>query len=240
MQAKNQLDWWVILMKEWKVARKFDRQARLYAKQREQNAMAFYRKKLIPYAHGKVLELAVGAGANFAYYKAGVHVTAVDISPKMLEKAKEGATEAGVQATFQLGNAETMSFPHETFDTVVSTLSFCGYEDPLHMFAQVSRWCKRGGTILLMEHGISSHAFIATLQKWLDPCTKKIIGCHQNRDMMNLIENSPLELVHCENYLKGMLHLVRARPKSRNFYYESDCVRIERIICNESHSPKDK
>ena len=67
------------------LARKFDRQAKIYRRQNQNNRFAAYRRRLLKGISGNVLELAVGAGANFAHYAKDVHVTAVDISGKMLE-----------------------------------------------------------------------------------------------------------------------------------------------------------
>src|SRR5699024_12282686 len=69
----------------------------------------------------------------------------------------------------------------DLFDTVVSTLSFCGYDDPLQMLALANQWCKPGGTILLMEHGISRNRLLSLLQNMINPVAKWIVGCHQNR-----------------------------------------------------------
>lgn len=201
-------------MDDGKISKKFDRQANLYERQRERQALSTWRRKLIRHAHGNVLELAVGAGANFSYYKRDVHVTAVDISPKMIEKAKEGASLAQVPATFIVSNMETAQFPDKEFDTIVSTLSFCGYEDPLRMLKQITRWCKPGGTVLLLEHGISSNRLIAPIQKVIDPLAKRMIGCHQNRRIIELLDQSALQVVHHETHVQGMFHIIRAIPTS--------------------------
>ena len=66
----------------------FDKQANIYEKRRKDQSQAKWREKLLSSAKGKVLEVAVGAGANFQYYPSGVEVTAVDFSGEMLKKAK--------------------------------------------------------------------------------------------------------------------------------------------------------
>lgn len=198
-------------MEDQKIMRKFNRQARLYEKEREYQLLSTWRKKLIPFAHGNVLELAVGAGGNFPYYSRDVHVTALDISQNMLKKAEEGARFAQMDATFILGNAETIHFPNRQFDTVVSTLSFCGYDNPLRMLERVNDWCKPGGTISLLEHGISSNEWIASLQKVFEPLAKRLIGCHQHTPIIEYINKSPLEIVYHEAHLQGIFHLIRAK-----------------------------
>ena len=201
-------------MRERKLAKKFNRQARMYEKQRKNQTLKKWRQQLIRHAHGNVLELAVGAGANFPYYQKDVQVTGIDISPKMIEKAKEGASFYHIDANFLVGNVEKATFENEQFDTVVSTLSFCGYDDPLQMLALANQWCKPGGTILLMEHGISRNRLLSLLQNMINPVAKWIVGCHQNRPIMNLIEQSPLKIIHHETHVQGILQIVRAKATS--------------------------
>lgn len=194
------------------LVRKFDKQARLYEKKRKKQAQKKWRQKLIRSAKGKVLEVAVGAGANFPFYGPDVKITAVDFSPEMLKKAKEAAQEYGIEAEFIQADIENLSFASDSFDTVVSTLSLCGYEDPIQVLNQFNRWCKKDGRILLMEHGISSNFVLASLQKALDPLAYRLVGCHQNRDIMHIIQSSKIVLEKTESYWTDMVHLIWAKP----------------------------
>lgn len=203
-------------MDKSKLARKFDRQARIYEKQRKKGVLRGWRQRLLEQASGEVLELAVGAGANFAYYNPDVQVTAVDISPRMLEKAKEAAKISRIQANFIQADIETLVFPKNKFDTIVSTLSFCGYDDPVRMFNQLGRWCKQDGRILVMEHGISTNPILALVQKGIDPFHYKMIGCHQKRDMMEIIQASNLRIQQHERHWQGIFHLIWATPSTGN------------------------
>lgn len=197
-----------------KLGRKYNKQAWLMARQPDDSKLAEWRHRLLKDAKGEVLELAAGAGANFPFYPAEVEeVTAVDVSPKMLRFADEKARKAQVDATFILGNIEEMDFPHGSFDTIVSTLSFCGYEDPVALFNKLAQWCKPTGTILLLEHGISTNKAIQTTQRILDPINHKLVGCHLKRDMLQLIESSSLRVTHVESHAAGIIRLIWAQPK---------------------------
>lgn len=193
--------------------RKFDKQADMYDKKRVRGELAFLRRRLVGSAEGEVLELGVGAGANLPYYRRDVRLNAVDFSPAMLAKAA-AANEAsyGLAATFIQGDVGSLSLPDQAFDTVVSTLSMCAYDHPERVLSAMNRWCKPGGQILLMEHGISSNKLLAILQKLADPLAYRFVGCHQNRDIMGLISASPLEIKHVEHFMLGMLHIIRCAP----------------------------
>ncbi|TFE31855.1 class I SAM-dependent methyltransferase [Cohnella luojiensis] len=199
-------------MSKEKLIRKFDKQARLYEVRRKKKSERVWREKLISCAKGRVLEVSVGAGANFHYYSKDVQVTAIDFSPEMLNKAKQAAVEIGIQAEFIHSDVESLSFPDESFDTIVSTLSFCGYEDPQSVLGAFQKWCKRDGQILLLEHGISSNRIIGGLQTIVDPLFKKVVGCRLNRDMVQILQQSNLHINKMENYMFGAVHLVWAAP----------------------------
>lgn len=203
-------------MDQTELIRKFDAQARMYEKKRKKQELGAWRKKLLRAASGKVLEVAVGAGANFPFYDPDVEITAVDFSGEMLKKAREAAREHGLKAEFIQADLESVEFSPDSFDTVVSTLSLCGYQDPIRVLNQCSGWCKKDGRILLMEHGISNNAVIASLQKALDPLAYRMIGCHHNRDMMQIIQSSGIVVEKVERYWAGMIHLIWARPDKRN------------------------
>jgi len=47
-----------------------------------------YRKKLVSQTKGKVLEIGIGTGRNLPYYPRGSEIIGVDLSEKMLEKAR--------------------------------------------------------------------------------------------------------------------------------------------------------
>jgi arsenite methyltransferase len=48
-------------------------------------------------------------------------VTGIDITPEMIEKAREGAAELGVSnVTFVVGEAEELPFDDASFDVVIS------------------------------------------------------------------------------------------------------------------------
>ncbi|RKN75840.1 class I SAM-dependent methyltransferase [Paenibacillus ginsengarvi] len=199
-------------MDKEKLIRKFDHQSPIYEARRKRQTEREWRKTLIGCAKGNVLEVAVGAGANFCFYPKDVEVTAVDFSGAMLSKAKESAAASHVRATFMESDIESISFPDNAFDTIVSTLSFCGYENPVRMLEAFSRWCKPDGQILLMEHGLSSNRLIGGAQKLVDPIFRRAVGCHLDRNMIAIFQQSPIQIRRMERYMLSTIHLVWASP----------------------------
>src|SRR6266540_5269737 len=60
--------------------------------------VARLRKNLLAKATGNILEVACGTGSNLPFYPAGSDITAVDLSPNMLEVARKNTIQYGVNA----------------------------------------------------------------------------------------------------------------------------------------------
>lgn len=204
--------WGEIMMEKERQRRIFDKQAAQYDKRREDRQQRKWREKLIGSAEGDVLEIAVGAGANFPYYPSGVTITATDFSEAMLDKARKAAANYQLNASFICSDTEELKFPEYSFDTVISTLSICSYQNPMMVLRSMRRWCKPGGKLLLMEHGISSKAFVSAVQKTLNPLLYRFTGCHQTRSIMDMIRGADIKIEREESYWLDMVHIVWGRP----------------------------
>ena len=90
-----------------------------FTKGTDQEVMVLLELLEVP-AGGRVLDVGCGAGRHaVAFAKAGVSVTAVDVSERLLQVAAEAARDAGVAASFFEVDARQMPFEDE-FDAVVS------------------------------------------------------------------------------------------------------------------------
>ena len=189
----------------------FDKHARMYEKRRNKTTIdTKLRKKLLTDASGDILELSAGTGTNFPLYQNAKSLTAVDFSQEMIRYAKAAANEVPYKCTIIEEDVEKLTFEADQFDTVVSTLSMCSYPHPEFVLDQMATWCKPGGQILLFEHGISSNKIAARLQEKLDPFLSEKIGCHVDRDILQLVTNSSVRINRVENHLLGTFHLIWA------------------------------
>jgi len=120
-------------------------------------------------ARGSVLEIAVGTGRNIPFYPADTRLTAIEISPKMLEIARQRLAAHGRAADLHLGDAQRLDFPDASFDTVVCTLSLCSVADVRRTVAEVKRVLRPGGRFLLLEHVRSPIRAVQVVQRLLEP-----------------------------------------------------------------------
>ncbi|MFD2043432.1 class I SAM-dependent methyltransferase [Ornithinibacillus salinisoli] len=200
-------------MKKEKKIKKYNKQVKMYERNRDNRVLDAWRNKLIQSANGKVLEVGVGVGANFRYYnKESVFLTCVDFSSEMIKSATQAAEYFKIDADFIQEDIETLSMEPNSFDCIVSTLSLCSYSDPVAALNKFNEWCRNDGTILLMEHGLSSNSLLSFTQKLIDPLYLKISGCHCNRDIQKIIEESKLQIHFSESYRSDILSLIWAKP----------------------------
>jgi ubiquinone/menaquinone biosynthesis C-methylase UbiE len=130
----------------------------------------------------------------------------------MIKRASESAADSGIVVEFIQSAVEDLDFEPESFDTIVSTLSLCAYDDPVNVLKRFNRWCKKDGMILLLEHGISRYRFVHWLQDRFDGLQYRKIGCHANRDVMDLVKHSGLQIKMVKRKFLGAIYLVWAKP----------------------------
>ncbi len=132
-----------------RVADRYDRMEALVEKLLFRKA----RRKTIEHAHGTVLEIGVGTGKNLPYYSSKEIVTGIDLSRGMLDQA---ITRASAMKHLDVDlihmNAEHLTFPDDSFDTIVSTFVFCTVGDPHVGLREALRVLKPGGTAIFLEH----------------------------------------------------------------------------------------
>ncbi|SHN05530.1 class I SAM-dependent methyltransferase [Gracilibacillus kekensis] len=200
-------------MEREKRIRKYDKQVKLYENTSKNQKFAGLRKRIIKNAYGKILEVGVGAGANFPYYnKNNVEITAVDFSPEMIKSAKRAASKYQLKVEFIQSDVNDLMIEKDSYDCIVSTLTLCSYAEPIETLNKFSSWCHKGGSILLMEHGLSSNRFLTLTQKVIDPFHNKLVGCHCNRDINKLLDEANLQIDHRERYWSDIVYLIWAKP----------------------------
>ncbi|MBE1440783.1 class I SAM-dependent methyltransferase [Paenibacillus sp. OAS669] len=177
----------------------------------EHYAFGAIRKRLIGQARGKVLEIGAGTGANFKYYKSANQVVAVEPDEVMLKKSLPLAEASAVPIHVVRAGAESLPFEEDTFDCVAGTLVFCTIPDPMAAWREITRVCKPGGHIILMEHVRISHPVWGTLQDWLTPWWKRCCGgCHLNRTTLDDLQQAGLHIIELEQMFNGLFVIAKA------------------------------
>src|SRR6266545_6384803 len=104
-----------------------------------------------------VLDVACGPGlVACAFAAVARHVTGIDLTPAMLDRARALAAENGVaNVTFQVGDVMQLPFADAAFSIVVSRFAFHHLQDPGAVLREMVRVCRPGGRVVVADLTVS-------------------------------------------------------------------------------------
>ncbi len=123
----------------------------------------------------QALDIATGGGHTaLAVAPHVARVVVTDLTPRMLEKAREFLLAQGViNAGFQAADAEHLPFADASFDRVTCRLAAHHFPNVAQSVKEVARVLKRGGLYLLIDcmapDDQELDTFDNTVEKWRDP-----------------------------------------------------------------------
>jgi len=107
-------------------------------------------ERLAPAPGDRWLDLATGTGAIAERAAAaGASVTGIDLSPVLIETAKEKAAAKGVEIDYRVGDVERLDLPDAGFDKVSSTVGIMFAPDHEAAASELARVTAPGGRIAL-------------------------------------------------------------------------------------------
>ena len=170
------------------------------------------RRELFSLASGSVLDVGCGYGSNFEYLTNAAHITGVDVSPVMLDMAREHARGLHLEVDLRQGDVEALDFPDHTFDTVVSALATCSYLNPIAALHEMKRVCKPDGRLLLLEHGRSSWELIGRFQDRSVVSAIQRGGCRHNQEPRQIVQAAGLKVTAAHRSKMGVFHVIQVSP----------------------------
>ncbi len=160
----------------------------------------------------QALEVGVGTGKNLPYYPRDVEVTAVDLSPRMLERARRRASVLGLEVELREMDVQDLAFPDHSFDTVFVTFVFCSVPDPALGLRELRRVCKPGGMLLLLEHMRPGNPILGLLFDLLNPMVVRMMGANINRRTMENIRRAGWRIRVEERLSSDIVWWIEAKP----------------------------
>ena len=170
-------------------------------------AIARQRQKIIPLAHGHVVEIGIGSGRNLPFYDQSKVDKLIGIDPDVhVWKRAKKARDKFYQPLQRLGlSGEAIPLPDACADTVVVTYSLCTIPDPVKALKEMRRLLKPDAQLLFCEHGKAPDAHVQKWQARIDPVWRKIAGgCHSGRDIPALLNAAGLNTIALQQeYIPG-------------------------------------
>ncbi|HEV2562105.1 MAG TPA: class I SAM-dependent methyltransferase [Rhizomicrobium sp.] len=169
--------------------------------------ITYQRKKVVPRAEGRVLEIGFGAGHNLPFYDSSKvsHIWALEPSREMRERAAERVSQSPIHLEFLDLPGEQIPLEAEQADTILITYTLCTIPDVARALGEMRRVLKPQGRMIFCEHGEAPDPGVKRWQDRITPIWKKIGGgCHLARPIPKLIRDSGFRVVDMDTmYLPG-------------------------------------
>lgn len=167
----------------------------------------YQRKKVVPRAEGRVLEVGFGAGHNLPFYDVSKvsHIWALEPAREMRERAAANIAASPIPLEFLDLPGEQIPLEDAAADTVLITYTLCTIPDVTTALGQMRRVLKPSGRMIFCEHGEAPDDDVKRWQKHLTPAWKVIGGgCHVGRPIPKMIADSGFRIEDMQTmYLPG-------------------------------------
>ncbi len=160
----------------------------------------------------RTLEVGVGTGKNMPYYPRNGRITAVDLSERMLDRARRRADRLGIAVDLRPMDVQSLGFADGEFDAVVATFVFCSVPAPVAGLRELGRVTKPGGHIWLLEHVRVNGPVVGRLMDAFNPMVVRLWGAHINRQTVENVRRAGLRLEEVEAARGDLVKLIHARP----------------------------
>ncbi len=168
-----------------------------------------FKQELFSNMDGRVLFLALGTGLDIPTFPPGKHITALDISPKMLEVARprieayDGTIEARVLDVHEL------DYPDDSFDQVFTSCTFCSVPNPVDGLRQLRRVLRPGGDLYMFEHTGSRYYPFKLMMDFMTLLTRRI-GPDMNRTTVKNVQAAGFRLREVNNLFLDVVKTIHA------------------------------
>ena len=146
----------------------------------------------------RILEVGVGTGINTSLYPRNCHVTGIDLSVSMLEKARDRVKREGLRNVRLLEmDAANLTFAEDSFDIVYAPYVVSVVPDPVRVVQEMRRVCRPGGRIIILNHFRSANPILSRVERAISPFTVHV-GFKSDLDLPGFLAQADLQPVSIE------------------------------------------
>lgn len=159
------------------------------------------RKRVVPMAEGRVLEVGMGSGLNIPFYRPDrvELVWGLEPSEGMRRKALKNLEKAPFEVRWLGLPGEEIPLDDDSADTVLLTYTLCSIDDWRKALEGMRRVLKPGGKLIFCEHGAAPDAKVRKWQDRLNPYWKRVGGgCNLNREIPKCVEEGGFRIREIE------------------------------------------
>ncbi|MEE9466610.1 MAG: methyltransferase domain-containing protein [Candidatus Neomarinimicrobiota bacterium] len=176
----------------------------------------YQRRKVVPLAKGRVLEIGIGSGLNLPYYDPSkvAMIWGLEPSMQMRAMAEKLVPDTPIKVEFIGLDDDDIPLASGSVDTVLVTYTLCTIPDAVRALEGMRRVLKPGGELIFSEHGEAPDENVRRWQDRMNPVWKRVGGgCNLNRPIPSLIEQGGFKIIDIETmYIPGW------KPASFNYW----------------------
>jgi len=152
--------------------------------------------EIINAGSGRVLEVGVGTGLSLPTYRRDLEIVGIDLSPEMLQKARERVAAEGLTNVTGLHemDAGDLKFPDASFDTAVAMYVMTVVPEPEKVMRELARVCRPGGEVLIVNHFSTEEGMRGWVERRMAPFADKL-GWRPVFDVERVLVCGDLELI---------------------------------------------
>lgn len=167
------------------------------------------KQDLFNHMQGKVLFLALGTGLDIETFPPQQDITAIDISPKMLEQAQPRIAAYDGKINAQVMDVHELAFEDASFDQVFTSCTFCSVPDPVNGLRSLRRVLKPGGELFMFEHTGSKYYPFKLMMDLMTQLTR-YVGPDMNRDTVRNVQAAGFQLLEVDNLFMDVVKIIKA------------------------------
>ena len=145
----------------------------------------------------RVLVVGCGTGADLPHLADGVEVTAVDLTPAMVERTRRRAAALGRSVDARVMDAQVLDVPDAAFDAVVLHLILAVVPDPVAAIREAARVLKPGGRAVVFDTWVADDRRPSFFRRAAN-LVASVVATDITRRLGPLVAETPLVLEHRE------------------------------------------
>ncbi len=170
---------------------------------------ADYKRALFAHMSGRILFLAVGTGLDIAFFPPGQNIVGIDISEKMLARAKLRAAAYDGALELRQMDVHELDFPPAHFDQIYTSCTFCSVPRPVEALRQLRRALRPGGELRMFEHTGSRWFPFQPMLHAMNPIARRF-GPEVNRPTVENVRAAGFRVYRIMNHYLDIVKSIEA------------------------------
>jgi ubiquinone/menaquinone biosynthesis C-methylase UbiE len=163
-------------------------------------------------AGDRVLLVGAGTGLDLDYLPRAASITALDVTPAMLDRLERRSARTGRTVSARIMDARQLSFADAEFDAVVMHLILAVMPEPERGLKEAARVLKPGGRIAVFDKFLGDDQRLSVRRRLLNAFAKPLFS-DMNRRFGPLVAGTDLTIEHDEPAAFGGMYRVMTLQK---------------------------